>query len=143
MKKQVILMSLAIAGLLCCIPMFVLNAPGAPGLSGGAASLLGMAGAVLFGTCAGTLLQLKRLSRDPDYRQRQKAQCDERNTAIQNKARAISGDITMLAVLLAAMFFQAFEGPEIPGWISWLLLGIVIGNLFLSLAMHCWLQRKM
>ena len=63
MKKQVILMSLAIAGLLCCIPMFVLNAPGAPGLSGGAASLLGMAGAVLFGTCAGTLLQLKRLSR--------------------------------------------------------------------------------
>ena len=33
----------------------------------------------------------------------------------------------MLAVLLAAMFFQAFE---IPGWISWLLLGIVIGNLF-------------
>ena len=77
MKKQVILMSLAIAGLLCCIPMFVLNAPGAPGLSGGAASLLGMAGAVLFGTCAGTLLQLKRLSRDPDYRQRQKAQCDE------------------------------------------------------------------
>ena len=49
MKKQVILMSLAIAGLLCCIPMFVLNAPGAPGLSGGAASLLGMAGAVLFG----------------------------------------------------------------------------------------------
>ena len=64
MKKQVILMSLAIAGLLCCIPMFVLNAPGAPGLSGGAASLLGMAGAVLFGTCAGTLLQLKRLSRD-------------------------------------------------------------------------------
>ena len=66
MKKQVILMSLAIAGLFCCIPMFVLNAPGAPGLSGGAASLLGMAGAVLFGTCAGTLLQLKRLSRDPD-----------------------------------------------------------------------------
>lgn len=87
MKKQVILMSLAIAGLLCCIPMFVLNAPGAPGLSGGAASLLGMAGAVLFGTCAGTLLQLKRLSRDPDYRQRQKAQCDERNQAIRDRAR--------------------------------------------------------
>lgn len=87
MKKQVILMSLAIAGLLCCIPMFVLNAPGAPGLSGGAASLLGMPGAVLFGTCAGTLLQLKRLSRDPDYRQRQKAQCGERNQAIRDRAR--------------------------------------------------------
>ena len=52
MKKQVILMSLAIAGLLCCIPMFVLNAPGAPGLSGGAASLLGKAAAVLFGLLA-------------------------------------------------------------------------------------------
>ena len=143
MKKHVILMSLAVAGLLCCILMFVLNGPGAPSLSGGAAALLGTAGAVLFGTCAGTLLQLKRLSRDPDYRQRQKARCDERNTAIQNKARAISGDITMLAVLLAAMFFQAFEGPEIPGWISWFLFGIVIGNLLLSLALHRWLQRKM
>ena len=92
MKKQVILMSLAIAGLLCCIPMFVLNAPGAPGLSGGAASLLGMAGAVLFGTCAGTLLQLKRLSRDPDYRQRQKAQCDERNQAIRDRAGYLAAE---------------------------------------------------
>ena len=43
MKKQVILMSLAIAGLLCCIPMFVLNAPGAPGLSGGEAQRLKLA----------------------------------------------------------------------------------------------------
>lgn len=38
MKKQVILMSLAIAGLLCCIRMFVLNAPGAPGLPAARAS---------------------------------------------------------------------------------------------------------
>ena len=105
MKKQVILMSLAIAGLLCCIPMFVLNAPGAPGLSGGAASLLGMAGAVLFGTCAGTLLQLKRLSRDPDYRQRQKAQCDERNQAIRDRAGCIAG------------FSRALNGSAFPtGW---------------------------
>ena len=86
MKKQVILMSLAIAGLLCCIPMFVLNAPGAPGLRRRGLPA-GMAGAVLFGTCAGTLLQLKRLSRDPDYRQRQKAQCDERNQAIRGPGR--------------------------------------------------------
>lgn len=90
MKKQVILMSLAIAGLLCCIPMFVLNAPGAPGLSGGAASLLGMAGAVLFGTCAGTLLQLKRLSRDPDYRQRQKANATS-EPGIRDRAGCIAG----------------------------------------------------
>lgn len=101
MKKQVILMSLAIAGLLCCIPMFVLNAPGAPGLSGGAASLLGMAGAVLFGTCAGTLLQLKRLSRDPDYRQRQKAQCDERNQAIRDRAGYLAGLLTLSLLVIA------------------------------------------
>ena len=143
MKKQVILMSLAIAGLLCCIPMFVLNAPGAPGLSGGAASLLGMAGAVLFGTCAGTLLQLKRLSRDPDYRQRQKAQCDERNQAIRDRAGCIAGFWTVGLLVVSGLIFQSFERFGIPDWVGWLLLGIVIGNLFLSLAMHCWLQRKM
>ena len=105
-------------------------------LCGIGSGLLAMAGS--------TLLNLRHEAKHPEMaRQHDIEQKDERNTAIQNKARAISGDITMLAVLLAAMFFQAFEGPEIPGWISWLLLGIVIGNLFLSLAMHCWLQRKM
>lgn len=117
MKKQVILMSLAIAGLLCCIPMFVLNAPGAPGLSGGAASLLGMAGAVLFGTCAGTLLQLKRLSRDPDYRQRQKAQCDERNQAIRDRAGCIAGFWTVGLLVVSGLISRALNGSAFPtGW---------------------------
>ena len=126
MHKRTLFILPVIAGVLCLAFPVVLEQ-------------LGMVGMTVL--CA-ALNILRRLSA-PACRREQKALHDERNTAIQNKARAISGDITMLAVLLAAMFFQAFEGPEIPGWISWLLLGIVIGNLFLSLAMHCWLQRKM
>ena len=130
MKKQVILMSLAIAGLLCCIPMFVLNAPGAPGLSGGAASLLGMAGAVLFGTCAGTLLQLKRLSRDPDYRQRQKAGC-------------IAGFWTVGLLVVSGLIFQSFERFGIPDWVGWVFIGIYLFYTLAFLGLYKWLQRKM
>ena len=149
MKKQVILMSLAIAGLLCCIPMFVLNAPGAPGLSGGAASLLGMAGAVLFGTCAGTLLQLKRLSRDPDYRQRQKAQCDERNQAIRDRAGYLAGLLTLSLlvtvglVVVSGLIFQSFERFGIPDWVGWVFIGIYLFYTLAFLGLYKWLQRKM
>ena len=134
MKKQVILMSLAIAGLLCCIPMFVLNAPGAPGLSGGAASLLGMAGAVLFGTCAGTLLQLKRLSRDPDYRQRQKAQCDERNQAIRDRAGYLAGLLTLSLLVIAGL-----EPSRCTGW-GRLLLGSWVFYLAAFFLLYKWFR---
>ena len=140
MHKRTLFILPVIAGVLCLAFPVVPEQLGTPRLlPDGVNSLLGMVGMTVL--CA-ALNILRRLSAPACHRE-QKALHDERNTAIQNKARAISGDITMLAVLLAAMFFQAFEGPEISGWISWLLLGIVIGNLFLSLAMHCWLQRKM
>ena len=135
MKKQVILMSLAIAGLLCCIPMFVLNAPGAPGLSGGAASLLGLAGAVLFGTCAGTLLQLKRLSRDPDYRQRQKAQCDERTQAIRDRA----GEVLLWLLLFGAAYLYFFG---VPKWVSLILLTLACVKLLLDWMFTVWYRRQ-
>lgn len=143
MKKQVILMSLAIAGLLCCIPMFVLNAPGAPGLSGGAASLLGMAGAVLFGTCAGTLLQLKRLSRDPDYRQRQKAQCDERNQAIRDRAGYLAGLLTLSLLVIAGWSLQSFARLGVPEWVVRLLLGSWVFYLAAFFLLYKWSQRRM
>ena len=143
MKKQVILMSLAVAGLLCCILMFVLNGPGAPSLSGGAASLLGTAGAVLFGTCAGTLLQLKRLSRDPDYRQRQKARCDERNQAIRDRAGYLAGGLSLFLMLSLGMVFLAFGSLGVPRWVVWLLMGIAVCYGLTFWALYRWLQRKM
>lgn len=143
MHKRALFILLVIAGVLCWAFPVVLEQLGEPRLlPDGMDSLLGMVGMTVFCAALNVLRRLDKAS-DPAYRREQKALHDERNTAIQNKARAISGDITMLAVLLAAMFFQAFEGPEIPGWISWFLFGIVIGNLLLSLALHRWLQRKM
>ena len=145
MKKQVILMSLAIAGLLCCIPMFVLNAPGAPGLSGGAASLLGMAGAVLFGTCAGTLLQLKRLSRDPDYRQRQKAQCGERHQddRMCHRAGDLAGPLTLSLLVIAGWSLQSFARLGVPEWVVRLLLGSWVFYLAAFFLLYKWFQRRM
>ena len=128
MKKQVILMSLAIAGLLCCIPMFVLNAP---------------AGAVLFGTCAGTLLQLKRLSRDPDYRQRQKAQCDERNQAIRDRVGYLAGLLTLSLLVIAGWSLQSFARLGVPEWVVRLLLGSWVFYLAAFFLLYKWFQRRM
>lgn len=143
MKKQVILMSLAIAGLLCCIPMFVLNAPGAPGLSGGAASLLGMAGAVLFGTCAGTLLQLKRLSRDPDYRQRQKAQWRRAEPGHPGPGRLSRRLLTLSLLVIAGWSLQSFARLGVPEWVVRLLLGSWVFYLAAFFLLYKWFQRRM
>ena len=143
MSKRTLFILLAIAGILCWAFPVALELLGDPRLlSDGVESLFGMAGIALFLGARNTLRRLDKAS-DPAYRREQKALHDERNTAIQDKARAISGDITMLVLLLAAMFFRAFEGPDIPAWISWFLLGIFFCNLFLSLALYRWLQRKM
>ena len=143
MSKRTLFILLAIAGILCWAFPVALELLGEPRLlSDGVESLFGMAGIALFLGARNTLRRLDKAS-DPAYRREQKALHDERNTAIQDKARAISGDITMLVLLLAAMFFRAFEGPDIPGWITWFLLGIFFCNLFLSLALNRWLQRKM
>ena len=108
-----------------------------------AASLLGMAGAVLFGTCAGTLLQLKRLSRDPDYRQRQKAQCDERNQAIRDRVGCIAGFWTVGLVVVSGLIFQSFERFGIPDWVGWVFIGIYLFYTLAFLGLYKWLQRKM
>ena len=143
MKKRRLWILLVIAGVLCWAFPVVLEQVGKTRLlPDGVESLLEMAGVALFLGAFNTLRRMEKAS-DPAYRREQKALHDERNTAIQDKARAISGDITMLVLLLAAMFFRAFEGPDIPAWISWFLLGIFFCNLFLSLALNRWFQRKM
>ena len=93
MKNRVVLLSLTIAGLFCWILMFLLNASSRD--TGGISYLLSVAGAALFGTGVGSLLQLERLSQNPAYRQRQKAQFDERNQAIRDRAGCIAGFLTV------------------------------------------------
>ena len=97
MHKRTLFILPVIAGVLCLAFPVVLEQLGTPRLlPDGVDSLLGMVGMTVL--CA-ALNILRRLSA-PACRREQKALHDERNTAIQNKARAISGDITMLAVLL-------------------------------------------
>ena len=112
MKNRGVLLSLTIAGLFCWILMFLLNASSRD--TGGISYLLSVAGAALFGTGVGSLLQLERLSRNPAYRQRQKAQFDERNQAIRDRAGCIAGFLTVGLLVVSGLVFLGLEWFGIP-----------------------------
>ena len=141
MKNRVILLSLTIAGLFCWILMFVLNASSRD--FGGISYLLSVSGAALVGTGVGSLIQLERLSRDPAYRQRQKAQFDERNQAIRDRAGCIAGFLTVGLLVVSGLVFQGLEWFGIPGWVGWVFIGIYLFYILAFLGLYKWLQRKM
>ena len=141
MKNRVVLLSLTIAGLFCWILMFVLNASSRD--FGGISYLLSVSGAALVGTGVGSLIQLERLSRDPAYRQRQKAQFDERNQAIRDRAGCIAGFLTVGLLVVSGLVFQGLEWFGIPGWVGWVFIGIYLFYILAFLGLYKWLQRKM
>jgi len=141
MKNRVVLLSLTIAGLFCWILMFVLNSSSQD--SGGISYLLSVAGAALFGTGVGSLLQLERLSRNPAYRQRQKAQFDERNQAIRDRAGCIAGFLTVGLLVVSGLVFLGLEWFGIPDWVGWVFIGIYLFYILAFLGLYKWLQRKM
>ena len=141
MKNRVVLLSLTIAGLFCWILMFVLNASSRD--FGGISYLLSVAGAALFGTGVGSLIQLERLSRNPAYRQRQKAQFDERNQAIRDRAGCIAGFLTVGLLVVFGLVFQGLGWFGIPGWVGWVFIGIYLFYILAFLGLYKWLQRKM
>ena len=141
MKNRVVLLSLTIAGLFCWILMFILNASSRD--PGGISYLLSVAGAALFGTGVGSLLQLERLSRNPAYRQRQKAQFDERNQAIRDRAGCIAGFLTVGLLVVSGLVFLGLEWFGIPDWVGWVFIGIYLFYILAFLGLYKWLQRKM
>ena len=141
MKNRVILLSLTIAGLFCWILRFILNASSRD--SDGISYLLSVAGAALFGTGVGSLLQLERLSRNPAYRQRQKAQFDERNQAIRDRAGCIAGFLTVGLLVISGLVFLGLEWFGIPDWVGWVFIGIYLFYILAFLGLFKWLQRKM
>ena len=141
MKNRVILLSLTIAGLFCWILMFLLNTSSRH--SGGVTFLLSVAGAALFGTGVGSLIQLERLSRSPAYQQRQKAQFDERNQAIRDRAGCIAGFLTVGLLVVFGLVFQGLGWFGIPGWVGWVFIGIYLFYILAFLGLYKWLQRKM
>ena len=141
MKNRVILLSLTIAGLFCWILMFLLNTSSRH--SGGVTFLLSVAGAALFGTGVGSLIQLERLSRNPAYRQRQKAQFDERNQAIRDRAGCIAGFLTVGLLVVSGLVFLGLEWFGIPDWVGWVFIGIYLFYILALLGLYKWLQRKM
>ena len=141
MKNRVILLSLTIAGLFCWILMFILNASSRD--PDGISYLLSVSGAALFGTGVGSLIQLERLSRNPAYRQRQKAQFDERNQAIRDRAGCIAGFLTVGLLVTSGLIFLSLEWFGIPGWVGWVFIGIYLFYILAFLGLYKWLQRKM
>ena len=102
-----------------------------------------MAGAALFGTGVGSLLQLERLSRNPAYRQRQKAQFDERNQVIRDRAGCIAGFLTVGLLVVSGLVFLGLEWFGIPDWVGWVFIGIYLFYILAFLGLYKWLQRKM
>ena len=141
MKNRVVLLSLTIAGLFCWILMFLLNASSRD--TSGISYLLSVAGAALFGTGVGSLLQLERLFRNPAYRQRQKAQFDERNQAIRDRAGCIAGFLTVGLLVVSGLVFLGLEWFGIPDWVGWVFIGIYLFYILAFLGLYKWLQRKM
>ena len=141
MKNRVILLSLTIAGLFFWILMFILKASSRD--SDGISYLLSVSGAALFGTGVGSLIQLERLSRNPAYRQRQKAQFDERNQAIRDRAGCIAGFLTVGLLVTSGLIFLSLEWFGIPGWVGWVFIGIYLFYILAFLGLYKWLQRKM
>ena len=141
MKNRGVLLSLTIAGLFCWILMFLLNASSRD--TSGISYLLSVAGAALFGTGVGSLLQLERLSRNPAYRQRQKAQFDERNQAIRDRAGCIAGFLTVGLLVVSGLVFLGLEWFGIPDWVGWVFIGIYLFYILAFLGLYKWLQRKM
>ena len=121
--------------------MFLLNASSRD--TGGISYLLSVAGAALFGTGVGSLLQLERLSRNPAYRQRQKAQFNERNQAIRDRAGCIAGFLTVGLLVISGLVFLGLEWFGIPDWVGWVFIGIYLFYILAFLGLYKWLQRKM
>ena len=84
-----------------------------------------------------------RHSRDPDYRQRQKAQCDERNQAIRDRAGYLAGLLTLSLLVIAGWSLQSFARLGVPEWVVRLLLGSWVFYLAAFFLLYKWFQRRM
>lgn len=102
-----------------------------------------MAGAVLFGTCAGTLLQLKRLSgtRTTGRGRRPNATSGTRPSG--TGPGCIAGFWTVGLLVVSGLIFQSFERFGIPDWVGWVFIGIYLFYTLAFLGLYKWLQRKM
>ena len=105
--------------------------------------LLLYTGPIVIGMCAGRLLRLRRLARDPALRRKETAQNDERNAAIQNQAGMIAGGVTVILLSFSAMAFSFLTSLDVPRWISYFLFGLCGCYLLVFFVLSRWLQRKM
>lgn len=105
--------------------------------------LLCWAGAALLGASAGVLWRLGRLSGDPAYRRKLKAESDERCQVIRDRAGYLAGVISLTLMMTLGMVFLAFSSLGIPQWVVWILIGIAVFYCVTFWALYRWLQRKM
>lgn len=103
-------------------------------------ALMGLA-AGMIGIGVSQSLSLGMEAIDPSLRRRNKIEHqDERNTAIRNRAKALSGDILQWAVIGAAWLCFGLGGPA---WILLLALASLIVKCLLELWLTARYQKKM
>ena len=100
-------------------------------------------GSILFGGSVAALNRMQRQKRDPSFSRQQKAQSDERNQAIRNRAGYLTGVVSVVLTSTLAMVFLSFDSLGVPEWVIWLLIAVILLDCLMFWALYHWLQRKM
>lgn len=107
--------------------------PGFFGLAGGLLFFCAMAGS--------TLLNLRHEAKHPEMaRQHDIEQKDERNVAIRNRAKAVSGEVLQWSVLAAAWLSIGLDAPL---WVPLAATGVFVAKSVLELYLMIRYEREM
>ena len=143
MSKKRVWIALAALGGICLFLPLALRLLGYRFFPEQSDLLLCWAGAALLGASVGVLWRLGRMARAPAYQKKLKAESDERYQAIRDRAGYLAGGLSLFLMLALDMVFLAFGSLDVPQWVVWLLIGIVVFYCLTFWILYCWFQRKM
>lgn len=100
-------------------------------------------GSILTGRSLSVLSRIRRQERDPSFSRQQKAQNDEGNQSIRDRAGYLAGVGLLMLTITIAMVFLSFGSLGVPQWVIWLLIVLAVFHCLTFWALSRWLQRKM
>ena len=136
MKKRWYLLMMAAGLLLCAVSIRFFQQLPRPVFA-----LMAAVGSVLVGGTLGSLLCRGIQIHDPVLVQADKAQHDERNTMICEKAAARAARIMQGTVLYFGMAYARFL--DLPAWITWALLALCLAWGLLEWGFTLWYRHRM
>lgn len=129
-RKQRLYIALLAAGLCLAAAALALRGRGLPDGIGG---MLTGVGSGLIGLSVSQLVLLRRERKNPALaRQNKISRNDERNIALRNRAKALSGDVLQWTVLAAAWLAIGLDAPL---WVPLLATGVFVAKSVMELCL--------